>query len=89
MVLTLNSKISLIKKRQTLLRKYNLIANKKVLCCSNDTKSNQITNVLTSQQAKAQRIYAHAVLNYKTQREPVLAAARGPLACPSYGARHP
>ena len=41
--------------------------------------------MLTSQQAKAQRIYAHAVLNYKSQREPVLAATRGPLACPSHG----
>ena len=26
---------------------------------------------------------AHAVLNYKTRREPVLDAALGPLACPS------
>ena len=33
-----------------------------------------------NRKAEAQRSYAHAALNYKTDREPVLATALGPLA---------
>ena len=31
----------------------------------------------------------NATINYKTEREPVLAVALGPLACPSRGDRAP
>ena len=35
---------------------------------------------------EAQRSYAHAAFNNKTEGEPFLAAALGPLACPSRSA---
>ena len=34
-------------------------------------------------------LLANAAMNYKTEREPVLAAALGLLACPSRGTRPP
>jgi len=39
--------------------------------------------------AEAQNIYAHAALNYKTERETVLVEAISPLACPIRSARAP
>ena len=34
-------------------------------------------------------LFENATINYKTEREPVLAVALGPLACPSRGDQPP